>query len=302
MSTATDRPDVSLVLEYENVVLVGAERVAAVVRALARQLREAPFTAEVLLPEKADIDIDELAGLTVRRFHVAPGAHYYDVKNAGAREADGQVIVLADCDVIPLDGWLVNLIRPFDDPNVDAVVGNTIMRPVPTVTDKAFAAAGWFPAHGQDARRQIIANNLAFRPSVFLPGGFPDLACRYRGADRDLDRAWAASGVQMEVAIDARALHLPPEHPARRAMWDGHDQQIEQRATGAPFAPFLLRVVLHQLLVGSVRILRHHRAVGLRAVHVPLALAWNLREAVARGAGFVLARFAHERMHRRVPR
>jgi hypothetical protein len=106
----------------------------------------------------------------------------------------------------------------------------------------------------------------------------------------------------MEVAIDARSLHPPPAHPVRRAMWDGHDQQIEQRITGAGFAPYLARVVLHQLLVGSVRILRHRRAVGLRPAQLPLALACNVREAAARGVGFTLARFAHDLLHRRLPR
>lgn len=301
MWTETERPDVSLVLEHETVALVSTERVTEVVRELARQVREAPFAVEVLVPEKPGIDTTDLADLELRRFQTAPDTHYYDVKNAGARAAEGQVIVFADSDVMPLDRWLVNIVRPFDDPTVEAVVGNSIIRPVSTVADKAFALAGWFPAHDRDARRQILANSLAVRPSLFLPDGFPEIGCRYRGADTDLNRTWTATGVRMEVAIEARSEHPPPEHPVRRAMWDGHDQQIEQRATGASFAPFLLRVVLHQLLVGSVRILQHHRAVGLRLAQLPLALACNASEAAARGAGFTLARFAHDLMHRRVP-
>lgn len=301
MSTPTDRPDVSLVLEHETVALVSADRVTEVVRELARQVREAPFAVEVLVPEQANIDTRELADLQVRRFHTAPDSHYYDVKNAGARAAEGHVIVFADSDVTPLDRWLVNIVRPFEETAVDAVVGNSIIRPVSTVTEKAFAAASWFPAHDGDARRQILANSLAVRPSIFLPDGFPDIGCRYRGADTDLNRTWTATGVRMEVAMDARSEHPPPEHPVRRAMWDGHDQQIEQQRTGAPFAPSLARVVLHQLLIGSVRVWRHRRAVGLRVAQLPVALACNAREAVARGVGFTLARFAHDLMHRRVP-
>ncbi len=301
MSTPADRPDVSLVIDHETIALVSTGRVAAVVRELARQAREAPFAVEVLVPETSDIGDDELAGLTVRRFPAAPDAHYYDVKNAGARAATGSVIVFADSDVLPLDGWLDNLVGALDDPAVEAAVGNSIIRPVSRVTDKAFAAAGWLPAHEADVRRQIIAHTFAVRPSTFLPDGFPDIGCRYRGADTDLNRTWTERGVRMEVALDAHAQHPPPEHPIRRAMWDGHDQQIEQRRTGTAFAPFLARVVGHQLLVGSVRVVRHRRAVGLRPSQLPVALACNAREAFARGAGFTLARYAHRHLHRWVP-
>jgi hypothetical protein len=302
MSTATERPDVSLVLEHENIDLVSAQRVTAVLRELARQTREAPFTVELLLPANAIIDEGDIEGLAVRRFHIVPGAHYYEVKNAGAREAKGDVIVLADCDVMPQEGWLVNLVRPFDDPAVDAVTGVTVIRPATTVADKVFATASWFDAHEDDARRQIFANNFAIRPSVFLPLGFPDVGCRYRGSEWDLERSWEARGVRLEVARGARSHHLPPPRLALRALWDGHDQQMTQRATNSAFVPYLLRVVLHQLLMGSVHVVRHRRSVGLRIMQLPLALACNAREAAARGVGFVLARFADGFMHRRVPR
>lgn len=301
MSTETRRPDVSLVIEHETVDLVSAERVRQVMRLLGEQLRSAPFSVEVLLPRNSDDAADELLGVPVRRFDVAPGAHYYEVKNAGAREARGRVIALADSDVIPRPGWLVNLVRPFEDPDVQVAVGNTIVRPTPTVASKAFAAATWFPVHERDARRQILANNVAFRPEVFLPGGFPPNGCRYRGSEPTLERDWAARGIHIEVALDARSEHPAPAHPVWRALWDGHDQHIEQRLRGQPYAAVLGRVLLHQLLVGSLRIVRHRRAVGMRLTELPWALVLNARESVARAVGFLMARFAHDLMHRRVP-
>lgn len=297
MSTPTDRPDVSVVLEHETAGRVSVERAGA----LARQMREAPFTVEILIPEQADIDIDDLPGVFVRRFDVPSEAHYYDIKNAGARAAQGRLIVFVDADVVPLDGWLVNLVKPFADPAVEVVLGHTMIRPASSVSEKTFAAGTWFPAHEDDVRLQIMANNVAIRPERFLPAGFPEAGCRYRGPCRDLDHAWAALGVRMDVAMDARVVHPPPEHLVRRALWDGHDQQIEQRAAGSAFAPRLARVVLHQLLIGSVRILRNRRTVGLNPAQLPFALACNVREALARGSGFILARFGHDVMHRRIP-
>lgn len=298
MSSPADRPDVSLVIDHETASLVTDERVGSVVEELARQARDAPFSVEVLVPENSTLRPEDLGGLTLRRFPAPCGAHYFELKTAGARSARGSVIVFADSDVMPLAGWLVNLVGALDDPTIDAVVGNSVIRPVPSVADKAFAAGTWLPADEGDVRRQIISHSFAVRPTTFLPDGFPAIGCRYRGADTDLNRAWAVRGVRLEVAPGARTQHPAPEHPVRRAIWDGHDQQIARRRAGDAFVPSLARVVGHQLLVGSARVVRYRRSVGLRISQLPLALACNAREALARGSGFTLSRFAHRHLHR----
>jgi hypothetical protein len=300
MPSRTGPPRVSLVLEHVNAVHVSNERIGRVVRELARQLGALPVAVEVLVPEGSGIDSDAFAGVEVRAFD-ATGAGYYEVKNAGARAAAADLIVFADCDVMPEPEWLASLLRPFDDPSVDAVVGTTVIRPVSSVTEKVFAAASWFPAHDRDARRQILANNVAVRSEAFLPEGFPPVGCRYRGAEADLQRAWERQGRKVVFTAEARSDHLPPEHPVRRALWDGHDQQIGLRAAGGRFLPTLARVVGHQLVVGSWRVVQNRRPVGLRPTQLPWALVLNAREALARGVGVTLARFAHETMHRRVP-
>lgn len=265
---------------------------------LAHQAREAPYPTEVLVPAAAEIDETMFDGVPFRRFSVEPAAHYYEVKSVGARAARGALIVFADSDVIVAEGWLDHMVRPFDDPALDAVVGRTAIRPLVTSADKAFAAATWWPAHHGEARGRIVAHCFAVRREAFLPEGFPVIGCRYRGADTDLHQAWEARSVLMGTAPAAQCEHPPPEHPIRRAMWDGHDQQIALCASGAHFLPALARVVLHQLLVGSVRTWRYRHAVDLRATEVPLSLVMNAREALTRGAGFILARFAHGLMHR----
>src|SRR3954465_10274816 len=55
------------------------------------------------------------AGVVSTRVLVVPGAEYYEMKNAGAAEATGDVVVYLDCDVVPEPGWLANLLPPFED-------------------------------------------------------------------------------------------------------------------------------------------------------------------------------------------
>jgi glycosyltransferase involved in cell wall biosynthesis len=44
-------------------------------------------------------------------------------RNAGIREAQGEIVVFTDDDVIPQPDWLVNLLEPYGDPAVSGVQG-----------------------------------------------------------------------------------------------------------------------------------------------------------------------------------
>jgi glycosyltransferase involved in cell wall biosynthesis len=62
--------------------------------------------------------------------------------NAGIREASNPIICQVDQDVILQGGWLSELLKAFDDPDVGAVQGHYITRP----------GAGWW-ARAMTSRR-----------------------------------------------------------------------------------------------------------------------------------------------------
>jgi hypothetical protein len=85
-----------------------------------------------------------------RRLIPVDGGEYYELKNAGARKAIGDVIVFLDSDVIPEPGWLARLIEPFADEDVGVVAGNSYLDPQ-GFYGKTFALA-WQPGYIEPCR------------------------------------------------------------------------------------------------------------------------------------------------------
>ena len=78
------------------------------------------------------------------RLTAAPGLNYYEQKNRGAREAAAEIVVYLDSDVIPEDNWLISLLTPFPDSNVQVVSGNSYLTATGPYS-KAFALFWFFP-------------------------------------------------------------------------------------------------------------------------------------------------------------
>lgn len=296
MVEVSDVPDVSLVFEFENARYLDDGQQQRLVATLSSQITAAPWSVEVLLAEDAPAIEDWFRPVPVRRYDVDPDASYYELKSAGARAARAPIVVFADSDAIAVPGWLEEILAPLAETNVDAVTGTTSIRPLRSVWDKTFAATSWFAPGPGIEQHQLYANNLAVRREVFLPRGFPPIGCRYRGSCEDLFQAWRKEGIRLVTNPAAHMEHAPPHHPVRRAIWAGHDLLLA--GSRPPWPTLLARVVGHQLLAGTSRIVRNRRIVGLRRREVPLALAYNVRESMARGVGVMLTRFRHRAVHR----
>ena len=61
------------------------------------------------------------------RYVVAPRTGHSGARNAGARAAGCDIVVFADDDILPQDGWLPALCGPFMDPTVMAVTGRVVL-------------------------------------------------------------------------------------------------------------------------------------------------------------------------------
>ncbi len=120
--------DLSLVVEMETKDITGAYDYQASLREWLRQIQAiAPHTAEVILchPGEANSFPEIEFPCPLRKLHL-PGKHYYAIKNASANVAQGKVVLFTDSDCRPGEGYLENLLRIFDDPQIHCVAGRSL--------------------------------------------------------------------------------------------------------------------------------------------------------------------------------
>jgi len=291
-------PSVSVVLEWENILLAKAERSRAMLRQLVREV-EAAVEHEIATDpvellvcfDVAEVDESRLAAelsaelegskALARRLIPVDGGEYYELKNAGARNAIGDVIVFLDSDVIPEPGWLAKLIEPFADEDVGVVAGNSYLDPQ-GFYGKTFALAWFFPLRASEAyvepAEKFFANNVAFRREVFERFPFPALDDASRGSCWRLAQMLSANDIAIVRSTGAQVSHPAPNglrHFVARGLAQGRDRLLEERAWGSRRTQSLLGTVsrLHRDLRRSIPSITHDfDRVGLSARSVPAAL------------------------------
>jgi glycosyl transferase family 2 len=235
---------VSVIVEWENAKLSDLDRAERMLAQLGAQMVEAArkrdLKAELLVLYDSDeinpavpraavaSQIDEANWPGTIELVPAAGKRYYEQKNAGARLAKGEILVLLDSDVVPDAGWLEGLLTALDDPNVD-FVGGEAYHATDTLHDRLFAAFWGFPprhpSRGVYRRQSFYANNLAVRRETFLANPFPDAAA-YRGQCAQLAKSMRCKGITV-YRQGASTVSHPPPRGARtfvvRALCQGHD-------------------------------------------------------------------------------
>jgi hypothetical protein len=290
---------VSVVVEWENILLAEAERCRRMLRQLVHEVRSAVESGAAASPVELLLcfDEDEVDGKTVAadvagevdgesillRYSLVPvgGAEYYTLKNAGAREASGDVVVFIDSDVIPETGWLENLLRPLEDEAVGVVAGNSYLDPA-GIYGKTFALAWFFPLRAVETQvqpaRKFFANNVAFRRTVFERFPFPVLEDFSRGSCWRLAHTLLDNGVQIVRTTGAQVEHPAPNglrHFVARGLAQGRDRLFEERVFGSRRTRSLLGTAtrLRRDLRRATRsIAKNHKHVGLSTPAVPAAL------------------------------
>jgi len=205
------------------------------------------------------------------RFVTRPGARYYELKNLGAKEASGDVLVFLDSDVIPEPGWLMSLLGSFQDPNVEVVSGGTFIS-LDGLYEKAFALFWFFPlrrsAPTLREARNFFANNVAFRRQVFARHPFPELV-QSRGQCVALAETLVKQRIGLYRQESAWVSHPPPngiQHFCMRAVTQGHDRLADVCRSADGIAPPLRTTYwafVANLRFALWRIRTHFREVGL---------------------------------------
>ena len=232
------------------------------------------------------------------RLTAAPGLNYYEQKNRGAREAAAEIVVYLDSDVIPEDNWLISLLTPFADSNVQVVSGNSYLTATGPYS-KAFALFWFFPLRARNAvfepRTVFFANNVAFRREVILQHPFVPVAGTTRGWCLALAHRLRRDGIVIYHNSAARVSHPAPfglSHFVNRALAQGRDRHLMRKALNKGSFLRTFPNVAMLPLRAVWRILRHRRQVSLSLAELPAALAVAVAYNLLAISGYLLTLLA----------
>ncbi len=287
--SAPTLPSFTVVIEWENAKLSDFDRSRQMLASLAEQIRELRSRLEsqpeiIVLHDRVEIDgkrveqaVAETLGepdLAILRFVATDHRSYYQQKNIGASQAETEVVIFLDSDVIPQPRWLETLLETIAEPHIEVVGGNTFMD-AETFLARAFSLFWIFhPESGDEELRRsdhFFANNVAFRRSLITSSPFPDLPTQ-RGQCTMLAQTLLASGHDIYVHDRARVNHPPPNgvaHVVVRAMAQGRDDYLlgnarEPHRFDSRLANCMWR--FRKRVVGAAkRFVRGRKSVGLGA-------------------------------------
>ena len=275
-------PDVSIIIEWDNVTLAGAPRAQAMMRRLAEEAGSCARPLEILICHDGEAPPDASikgCGLPpVWRVVRAPGARYYELKNRGAAESAGEILVFLDSDAIPEPGWLEGILAPFGDPAVQVVAGHAYIQ-AESLYSRAFALTWFFPLRaGPEPLKPVtrfFANNVASRRPTFLAHPFAPIEGTSRGACVALAKELLEEGIPIWKTTAAQVAHPAPRggrHFALRALAEGRDRLARESGWRVTILGSMARVA-HHCGAGLVVTVRHRGKVGLSPAAVPGALA-----------------------------
>lgn len=211
----------ALVIETNN--LHGGK--GHVVRSLARllaHLRESqPLSslAELVVTHEGTVseahvqELESAAARSISFVEIPGGAGYYDAKERGFDATSSELVVFADGDCWPDEGWLTHMLAPFgDDDTVRVVAGRTVYRDdllgiAATTIDFMYFSSPF----GANASRNFYANNVAFRRSVFDDLRYTDGEGFYRGNCQVAGMKLVEKGVPVRFVPAARTTHRFPD-------------------------------------------------------------------------------------------
>jgi len=232
--------------------------------------------------------IDDAAAAALRRVYPAarftssPISNYFAAKNAGARAANGDVVVLLDGDCVPAPDWLEKLLARLT-PDVTGVAGKTryagqsFLARIFSVPDFSYVME-----KESGASTGMNINNVVIRREVFLQHPF-DERIRRNGGCYFLFNQLRSAGLRMEYEPEARTSHAFPGGAAtmRKHFDRGYDgvtvYRLDEgcvlRGTRAfrRFGPFALAgITARRILLDWTSLVRHHRQIGISIFEVPL--------------------------------
>lgn len=299
----------SIIIEWENVRLSELDRCRRMLHSLAEQIAELhtsavadrlapglrPLVVEfeiIVLYNDAAVDGGEVERIVRQeipaatphcslRIVPATGESYYAQKNFGARQANGEIVLFIDSDVVPEAGWLANMLAPMNDPDCQVVAGHAYLDPQGFI-GRTFALVWFFPLRSEAAcigtSTWFFANCVAFRRACFLAHPYVLIAGSARGACTRLAAELIASGLTILLNSAAQVSHPAPNgvrHLFLRGMAQGRDELLQSQLSGrrglASMAHSFVWICRWEVRALRKIVLNHHR-VGMPWWQVPMAM------------------------------
>ena len=136
-------------------------------------------------------------------------------RNAGVREAQGEILLFTDSDCVPSDNWIAEMIKPFEDKEVVAVKGGYKTRQKSMVA--RFAQIEFEERFEMLKKTESIdmvdTYSAGYRKEIFLQmGGFDPYFPVANNEDTELSYRMSKLGYKMVFNPDAIVYHL--NHPS----------------------------------------------------------------------------------------
>jgi Glycosyl transferase family 2 len=304
-------PSYSFIIEWDNARLSELGRARQMLKALQEQVvahRPKPEKPPqiIILYDKHRVDpaiiqqalnetIDSSAWDADIKIVPTDGLGYYQLKNYGVLQADREITLFIDSDVIPEPGWFDALMGAIERPEVQVVGGNTYVKPDHFLA-KAFGIFWFYDIRSKGTALYdhafIYANNVAFKTRLLREYPFPDLES-FRGQCRVLSDHLRRNGITIYRHDGARVMHPTTNgvgHFFCRAICEGHDvvtigRELQMGRLHASPVGALVRFGRDmKSMIG--RTIRDRREVGLS---VPGAVAASLV-----GATYIVFKFFGE--------
>ncbi|MBT8420518.1 MAG: glycosyltransferase [Gammaproteobacteria bacterium] len=209
------------------------------------------------------------------------GLNYYQMKQRGAEQATGSILVFLDSDVIPESGWLDALLNAVFSEGVQIVCGNTYIEPT-GLLGKAFALGWFFPLRSTredlECGARCYSNNIAFHRDVFERYPFDPIPGSTRAGMTGLIRKLDAEGIPIHKCHRAQVSHPPPNglrHLIRRAMAQGRDNYLKSQrsgATGAARLSIAAGVSWQRCSKGRHKTWTRHKVVDVSTLEIPMVM------------------------------
>jgi Glycosyl transferase family 2 len=302
-------PAVTILIEWENAMDVEAYWVHRALQAFAAELAHCKDNmstpARVMyLYDRSRVqeqDIRDTIAKVAPRLHElcvlelvpTPGLTYYQLKNYGAQRAKTEFVVMLDSDAAPQPGWLPGLLKPFEDAEVMAVGGFTILGHNNLVS-RVMALIWTFNLRSEHEitlrRKKIHANNCAFRTEFFQANPWPDLPAFKKQCGfwlRDIDRR----GIKWVRTTAAMTVHAPQPGISFliwRAWIAGCDRDVQTYYTVSPSRCLRLGFAVYHWLKKCWRSTRRIVTKG-HEVQLPM---WQMPAALFLAYGYDTILFA----------